>query len=163
VTTVRITKREGGSGLVEFALVLPVLALIFMGIFDFGRAIYSYSAISNGAREGARYGIVHPANRDSDGLPYTGNTIEARAAAQLVALDPAQVSIQVCYPPPAFDEVSYNYSACPDPNPRPRQDPAWGYVAVVVHYDFYPVTPLIGSLWGGGPLPLMARSNMHLE
>lgn len=49
-----------GQSLVEFALILPVFMLIVLGIFDFGRAIYSYSALHNAAREGARYGAVHP-------------------------------------------------------------------------------------------------------
>lgn len=156
------TKREQGSSLVEFALILPVLTMILMGIFDFGRAIYAFSAISNGAREGARYGIVHPTNRDTD-PPYAENTIEARAAAQLMGLDPARITIKVCFPPPSFDRKTYNYKGCPDPNPRARSDPTWGYISVLILYDFYPATPLIGSIWGGGPLQLTARSSMHLE
>jgi Flp pilus assembly protein TadG len=49
---------ERGQSLVEFALVLPVLLFIFMGIFDFGRVMFLYSQLSNGAREAARYGAV---------------------------------------------------------------------------------------------------------
>ncbi len=52
--------RNKGQSLVEFALILPLFMLIVLGIFDFGRAIYGYSALHNAAREGARYGAVHP-------------------------------------------------------------------------------------------------------
>ena len=49
-----------GQDLVEFAITLPLLALIVFAIFDIGRAGYYYSAMQNAAREGARYAIVHP-------------------------------------------------------------------------------------------------------
>ena len=52
-------KSTKGQSLVEFALILPLFMLIVLGIFDFGRAIYAYSALHNAAREGARYGAVH--------------------------------------------------------------------------------------------------------
>jgi Flp pilus assembly protein TadG len=45
---------------VEFALILPLLALIAMGILDFGRVFYTYEALANAAREGARYCALHP-------------------------------------------------------------------------------------------------------
>lgn len=47
-----------GQSLVETAFVLPVLLLILLGLFDFGRAIYAYNAVSNSAREGVRLAIV---------------------------------------------------------------------------------------------------------
>jgi len=47
-----------GQGLVEFTLVLPLLILVMVGLFDFGRAVYSYNAISNAARIGTRVAIV---------------------------------------------------------------------------------------------------------
>jgi Flp pilus assembly protein TadG len=46
--------------LVEFAIILTVLLLLILGTIDLGRGIYAYSVIQNAAREGARYGIVHP-------------------------------------------------------------------------------------------------------
>ena len=47
-----------GQALVEMAIVLPVLLIILLGIFDFGRAIYAFNTISNSAREAARLAIV---------------------------------------------------------------------------------------------------------
>lgn len=54
-----LRSRPSGQALVEFALVLPILLLILMGIFDFGRAIFAYNEISNAAREGVRKAIVN--------------------------------------------------------------------------------------------------------
>jgi Flp pilus assembly protein TadG len=47
-----------GQALVETALVLPILLIVLLGIFDFGRAIYAYNTIANAAREAARLAIV---------------------------------------------------------------------------------------------------------
>ena len=44
--------------MVEFALVLPVLILLLVGIFDFGRAVYAFNTVNNAAREGVRLAIV---------------------------------------------------------------------------------------------------------
>jgi Flp pilus assembly protein TadG len=53
----RFRRCEGGQTAVEFALILPILILILMGVFDFGRAFYAYSVVANSAREGARAGV----------------------------------------------------------------------------------------------------------
>jgi hypothetical protein len=50
--------RGRGQSLVEFALVLPIFAILLFGIIDFGRYVYTANAINNGAREGARSGSV---------------------------------------------------------------------------------------------------------
>ena len=47
--------RRRAQGLAEFALILPVFALLVMSVVDFGRAFASYEAVANAAREGARY------------------------------------------------------------------------------------------------------------
>jgi Flp pilus assembly protein TadG len=49
-----------GQSLVEFALVVSVLLLVFFGVLDLGRVFHAYIIITNSAREGARYGSMHP-------------------------------------------------------------------------------------------------------
>jgi Flp pilus assembly protein TadG len=43
-----------GQGLVELAMVLPLLLLILIGVIDLGRVFFAYAAISNAAYEAAR-------------------------------------------------------------------------------------------------------------
>ena len=50
--------RTRGQTLVEFALVFPLFALLLFGLIDVGRLVYINNAISEGAREGARFGSV---------------------------------------------------------------------------------------------------------
>ena len=49
--------KQKGQDLVEFALVLPLLLLIVVGVLDLGRAFFAAIAVANVAREGARHGI----------------------------------------------------------------------------------------------------------
>jgi len=59
-------KNEKGQSLVEFAILLPVLLLLIMGILEFGLMLNSYLTINNSAREGARLGVVVGSNLGSD-------------------------------------------------------------------------------------------------
>ena len=59
---------ELGQSLVEFAMLVPVMLLIIVGIFDVGRAVWQENTLAYSAREGTRYAIVHGSN----GPPYSG-------------------------------------------------------------------------------------------
>jgi hypothetical protein len=50
---------ERGSVLLEFGLVIVLLATFLFGIIDFGRALYTYHFVANAAREATRYASVH--------------------------------------------------------------------------------------------------------
>lgn len=45
---------DRGQALVEFALVVPVLLLLVLGIMEFGMVIHEYMVVTGAAREGAR-------------------------------------------------------------------------------------------------------------
>jgi Flp pilus assembly protein TadG len=51
---------ERGATLVEFVIVLPILAALVLGIMSFGTAHAQRLALTNAAREGARYGATLP-------------------------------------------------------------------------------------------------------
>jgi Flp pilus assembly protein TadG len=44
---------DRGQGLVEFALILPVMMLILLIAVDFGRLFFTYIQVNNAAREAA--------------------------------------------------------------------------------------------------------------
>lgn len=50
--------REEGVAAVEFAIILPVLALILFGVLEFGRVWSQYQVFQGAAREGARCAAV---------------------------------------------------------------------------------------------------------
>ena len=51
----RRTRYQRGQSLVEFALLLPILLIIVLGVTDFGRLYFAYVSVTNAARNGAHY------------------------------------------------------------------------------------------------------------
>lgn len=79
----RRSERRGQS-LVEFALILPLLIVLVLGIVDFGRAIAAYNSISNAARTGMRLAIVD----------QTEANIVATARREAVGIEPVAVDFE---------------------------------------------------------------------
>jgi Flp pilus assembly protein TadG len=71
-------KGERGSAVLEFAMVTPVLLLVFAGIAESGLLFRDYETVVNAAREGARLAALPP-NEQND---YA--TVKARVNAYLV-------------------------------------------------------------------------------
>jgi Flp pilus assembly protein TadG len=54
-----MTKRnERGAALLEMAITIPLLLLIAVAIFEFGRAYQTWQVLTNAAREAARYAVT---------------------------------------------------------------------------------------------------------
>jgi Flp pilus assembly protein TadG len=51
-------RSERGSVMLETALSLPLLLLVSVGIFEFGRAYQTWQILTNAAREGARLAVL---------------------------------------------------------------------------------------------------------
>ena len=50
---------QRGVAAVEFAIMLPLLLFLFIGITEFGIAYYNKQVLTNAAREGARAGVIN--------------------------------------------------------------------------------------------------------
>jgi Flp pilus assembly protein TadG len=61
MTSPKRPNRERGAALVEFAVVLPLLALICFGTVDLGRAYARVNQVKNAAREAAFHAQTNPA------------------------------------------------------------------------------------------------------
>lgn len=78
-------KNHKGQALVEFAIILPVILLLVMGIFQFGMMLNSYLTIENASREGARAGIVGSSDAEIQELIIAISPI----------LDPLNVTVDI--------------------------------------------------------------------
>ena len=60
MTTMRtnLRRNERGAALIEAAITIPIILLIAVGIFEFGRAYQTWQVLTNAAREGARQAIL---------------------------------------------------------------------------------------------------------
>jgi TadE-like protein len=54
----RTRHSERGAALLEAAVTIPLLLLIAVGIFEFGRAYQTWQILTNAAREGARIAVL---------------------------------------------------------------------------------------------------------
>jgi Flp pilus assembly protein TadG len=68
--------RERGAALLETALTLPLILLVAVGIFEFGRAYQHWQVLTNAAREAARVAVLPGA---------TTTTASARATQYMTA------------------------------------------------------------------------------
>ena len=51
----RLSARQAGAAMVEFAILLPLLIVLVFGITEMGRAIYQQNTLSKAVASGARY------------------------------------------------------------------------------------------------------------
>lgn len=109
-----LKRAQIGQGILEFALVLPIVMLLILGIIEFGRLMITYTAISSASREAARYGAA--VGDDGPGtLPRYEDCVGIREAAKRVAraflpMEDSSITIQ-------YDEGPGTavYSTCSPP------------------------------------------------
>jgi hypothetical protein len=74
----RFARSERGTQLVELAIVLPILLVMFGAVAEFGRLFYTYQTLTKATRAGARFLTTAPASGASDdeaaNLVVFGNT-----------------------------------------------------------------------------------------
>ena len=91
---------EDGQELVEYAFVFPLLFLLLFGMLEIGLIVHSYSTIANGAREGARYGIIHP--DDAEGIAAAARALTTGLDDEAIQVTSSRVGdsirVEVNYP-----------------------------------------------------------------
>ena len=60
----RLIRNQRGAALLETAITLPIILLISVGIFEFGRAYQTWQVLTNAAREGARIAVINGTSAD---------------------------------------------------------------------------------------------------
>lgn len=173
--------RQHGQGLVEFALVLPVLALALFGLLDVGRLVYTNSALSQAAREGARLAATEAARVDTEcGTGTYAPVCPATVADLLTHVTTAVNRMTIGLGPVTDVHISCNSGASDDAAPtgdwtdtpggggngclNSAGEPAGavGYlVSVRVEYAYAPMTPVISSILGTVPLSGSATMVIH--
>lgn len=86
----RFARRREGQAMAELALILPIILFFLVAIIEMGAAFRVYQIVTNGAREGARSGVVPTG---------TAAIVQARIDDYLIeaGLDPALATVnQTC-------------------------------------------------------------------
>ncbi len=132
--------RSTGQGLVEFALVLPILLLLLLGVFEFGRLMVIYAGVTSASREAARFGAA--VGDGQGGLEGYRDCQGIREAARRVSvlLPVRDVDIAIWY-----DNPNTGFY---EPNCPPAHVSLGDRIAVRVSVVYRPIVPLV-------PLPEM--------
>jgi Flp pilus assembly protein TadG len=136
---------DEAAQLVEFALVLPMLLLVVLGIAEFGFIFQRYEVVTNAAREGARMAV----------LPgYTTADVTARVR---VYVTQGRVPTTTTNPTIAVANVSIPVGAGLPPVNAKR--------VTVTYTHSYTFLPNIGSWFGATytTVPLRAVAEMRNE
>ena len=153
-------RQKRAQALAEMAVMVPFLVIGMMGMLDLGRAFYYQIAITNAVREGARYAVtpfyfgLNPSCQAVPPYPDPGancvtpgdDAIRARINQELrgtgIQLTSSQMTVN-----PDQGQRSSDFT-----NGNPPQYP----IEVSASYQFYFITPIIGSLIGD---PLTIRTS----
>ena len=144
------TSRNGhlGQSLVELALILPIMLVLFSSALDLGRLYYSQITIDNAAKEGAL-----EAARDTENLAEFDSTqpcdpdtnrvvclVVNEAKGSLITISPGNIAL-----------------AC-DPSPCPTDPGIGDTVSITVTANFQLISPVLYTFFGGQTVPIAASS-----
>ena len=115
----RARQMRHGTTVAEVAFIVPVVLLLLLGIADCAQMIYAYDLVSEAARIGGRYAIVHGSGSSSPVGP-TANDANLQSYilnyATVKTLNTSQLTVTSSWPMGANDPtcpvtvtVTYNY------------------------------------------------------
>ncbi len=116
----KLVRNRRGQALVELALLIPVLLVLLLGVFEFGRLFNAYMTVQHAAREGCRIGV----------LGATDAEIVAVVESNAVTLNPAELTISI--------------------SPALASRTSGTIMTVTVNYNFRVLVPVISALLGSG-------------
>jgi Flp pilus assembly protein TadG len=134
------SSKEKGQAMMEFALLLPVLLILLLGIIEFGRAAYYAIEVADAARAGAQYGsqsLADAANPGNIAAAAQNNAQDMGGALTVNAPQTAcEAALAGCYP--------------------------LVYLTVTTTYNFtplfnYPGLPTTYNLTGSSTLPVQVQ------
>jgi Flp pilus assembly protein TadG len=97
------TRRAGrarrGTSVTEMAMTLPVVLLFVLGVMDFALVLYAYGTVSEAARVGARYAMVHgSASGSAVGPTANDSTVQTQVTGAAPGLVTANLTVTSSWP-----------------------------------------------------------------
>jgi hypothetical protein len=127
------------------AVVLPLLLLVVLGIFEFGRYIAETNTVANASREAARYAIATgPGN---GGVPRYADCDGMRTSAKQFGVlgRPEDGNITLQYE----DDSGTVFLACSGSSVVPEDIANGDRISVTVNRPFRVIVPIIGNFLDG--------------
>jgi Flp pilus assembly protein TadG len=133
-----------GQALVEFALVLPIMALLIVLAIDFGRAFFGWVSLTNGARIAANYAGYTPdlMTKATERAEYGQLIADSVTGCKLTPASTADAAYD-----PTFTDIDGD-----------GKSNGWGdHVTVNISCELDLMTPLTQALFGSG-VPMRAEA-----
>jgi Flp pilus assembly protein TadG len=134
-------REDRGQSLVEFALMVPILFLLIVGLVDIGQGLQAYVALGNAVRETARETAVHGAAASTPWGPAANDAnVTTSLRSRAVGLDGSAITVTSSWP---------------------SGSNAQGNEAVIT--ATYTFQPAASALIGGVTLPLSAQTRVRIQ
>ncbi|MBC2705442.1 TadE/TadG family type IV pilus assembly protein [Desulfobacula sp.] len=140
-------KNQRGGAAVEFAIVVPLLALILFGTIDFALLFYNKQVLTNASREGARSAIV----ADNWGSQYVDGVLTITDVTEFKIIIETYCSNRLISLGGANDLDSDQISVDDDPA---------DFITVTVPYNY---EHLFSSITGAGTTTITGKTVMRQE
>jgi len=133
---------ERGAALVEFAILVPVLAILVFGTIDFGRVWQVEEQLKNSAREGANYAQYYPWAQNANTHCSAPGTVDWHAQQEGGHPDFVVTS----------SLSASALTSCPTTNPNAKTGPFAAFASgsnitiTVTQPNFKLLTPMISSI-----------------
>jgi hypothetical protein len=138
LTSSLLSKKRSGQGMLEFAIILPLLLMLVYGVIEAGRLLFIYSAVFTSTREGARYGSA--SGDVGGGIPHyqdcSGILSAVKRVASFAGVQNSDIHIAYDHGPNTGTPFS---AVCPSLNPVTLNDRI--IVSVTAYYS--PIVPLV--------------------
>lgn len=179
-----IRRKIRGQGLVEFALILPILLVTLFVIIEMARVLHAWMAIENGARTGVRYAVTGEYDPSNCNNGFTGDTCmfasdESEARVESIHLaswagsssivrvgeyeaeadEPSFFKVIVC-DPDLIQVPATTFSSHICPGSEDPGDPG-DKVAVILEFNHPLILPGLSAIWP--QLRLSARRDATVE
>jgi len=147
-------RRDAGQAMVEFALVVVFIFLLFVGILQIILLMHAYNTLADAAKEGVRYAIVNGTGAGAASCSGPGTVPNVNPAVSCTDGTGANVVNAVAnFAGMSFQNIATSAIVVSyDPNSANTNNPAFGkkcsqagcMVGVTVSYQY---TPLFGFSW----------------
>ncbi len=138
----KLIKADEGVGLVEFALVVPLLILLTVGFLDVARAMNAVVLLGSASQEGAHYAALDPSATIPPGQ-IVPPAIASAAIARTAPLNGNAITVTAEY----YDAASATFRPWPTAGiPTSSPVAAGVMVRITVSYPWNAVSAVAGNL-----------------
>lgn len=134
-------RSEGGQAIVEFALTIPILLLLMIGVLDVGRGFQAYVSLGNAVREAAREAALHGADASAEWGPTANDAnVVTAVRGRIAGIRTEDVAVTSSWPS--------------------SSNAAGSEVVVGATYTFQPIA---FAFLGGVSMPMSASSRARIQ